>query len=1181
MHLGGDARSAIAAYRSLLRHQPSHAAAWNNLGTLLARAGDHTGADSAFRQACTAQPDYGEAWNNLGILCAETRRHPEAVDCFERATTLEPGKAPWFSNLGNARIEVMQFRDALTAYDRAIALDPAVADYWANRAIAARSLGQADDAIASAERALAIDPAHRGALNNLGAILKEARRFDEAEATYRRALTLAPHDPTLLTNLASVFERRGDYTTMQALATEARDLDPANPEPWNLLANAAMESGDYAGAEHLYQEALRCEPDNRNANWNLALIWLLQGDYARGWPQFEWRKRLLSVVTDQGDYGPNAWDGSSLAGRTILVHAEQGVGDAIQFIRYAPLLKAHGAARVVVEAPYPIVPLLLGAAGVDAAVARGLELPPYDLHASLMSLPWLLGTTLDNVPATVPYIAAEPRPVASLVTAAPGVRRVGIVWAGNPIHARDFLRSVPFEVMQGLAGRPDLALFSLQKGEAPEAVLRTAGDPRIVDLAPHLRDFRDTAAAIAALDLVITVDTSVAHLAGALGVPTWVLLPSVPDFRWMLGRSDSPWYPTMRLFRQPAAGDWETVMREVRAALDHLAPAAPRAPLADVVVVPSLTRTPDDRPAFDLWVPLADLARPAVFRDYAAEVSGEGASWAARHFLREVVSSQGILVDATPGLGLVSVDVAQARHPARLRLVATDPDASRVRTLLAHRVPDLPVEEVPSLAAALASVPGLRLVLRTTSGGEAALAAALGGTHGGTPDIILVEGMRPQGSPLVPVLASRAGQLLALTLQDGEVQLDPLPPGDGVHDVVWLSDATLRALQPGPQAATPQPLGIDWQVGTGSGWGVYGLNLALEMAADGRYAPRLASVGAIEASPLVTDRLREILRAAGPTAPSCDLMLRALGNDLAGGDSWGRISARRNVGVVFFEDTRFTETARARAATLDLIVAGSTWNAQVLADQGFERVVTVLQGIDPSVFHPAPRRRLFGDRFVVFSGGKLEYRKGQDIVVAAFREFARRHPEALLVTAWHNPWASLLCDLDLAGHVHGLPEVSNGRLQLIPWLVANGIPASQVIDIGPQPNALMGQVVREADVALFPNRCEGGTNLVAMECMAAGVPTIVSANTGHLDLVATGGCHPLESQGRAPSPTRYFHASDGWGESSVDEVLAVLAQLHDDHHRREHLGAAGAAAMAPFTWARQVRRLLDVVDTVR
>ncbi|MGQ0646094.1 MAG: tetratricopeptide repeat protein [Gemmatimonadaceae bacterium] len=1185
-HLGGNTAAAERLYRQALHANPRHAPAANNLGTLLATVGNRSEAETLFRQATRLQPDYGEALNNLGILLAGGGAHDEACRCFDRATVLEPGKAGWHNNHANTLVELFRFRDAVAAYDRAIAIDATNADYWSNRGIALRGLRENDEAIRSLEHATRIDPRHLNALSNLGVLYKESRRFDDARQTFERALSIDPENPAILTNFASVFERQGEYDQVRVLAMRARDADPAYPEAYNLLANAEMESGRYDDAERLYETAVSLDAQNRNANWNLALIWLLRGEFARGWRQFEWRKRLQSVVFDHGDYGPNHWTGDSLEGKTVLLHSEQGIGDAIQFIRYAPLLKERGAARIIVEAPYPIVPLLAGAIGVDSAVARGAPLPHFDVHTNLMSLPGLVGTTLETIPATVPYLRAEPRTPTSIVAARPDALKVGIVWAGNPVHARDFLRSAPLAAFTALAQTPGTAFFSLQKGEGPERELRELRDPSITDLAPHLTDFRDTAAAIEALDLVIAVDTSVAHLAGSLGKATWLLLPHVPDFRWMLDRTDSPWYPTMRLFRQPALRDWDGVFAHVTQALREMAGGRPavepvgRAVASDIVTIPSATRTDDGRPRFDVWVPLADLSDPNTFAEYEAELIGGGAHLATRAFLRELLQPGDMYIEGVPGLGLVAMEAVLApAAPREVRVIGDDGTQERLRSMVSIRNPGVQVTGATSITAALSGRSGQRRIVRLGSHDARGLDSGAS-----LPDVIVWEGVAPARVPFLERLERSQFANLSLSLIDGEAALDPIAAPEDVQVVVSLAPHVLAALTATPidhedSTVARRTLGIDWELRSDTGWGVYGINLTLDLLRRGTTEPAVLGAGVLDVSPLVAARLTTVVSAAARRTAGefGGVMLRALGNNFSHGPLWS-MRARRNAGVIFFEDTAFDAQALARAASLDLVVAGSSWNASVMQARGIARVVTVPQGIDPSIFHPAPRAGLFGDRFVIFSGGKLEYRKGQDLVAAAFRAFVRRHSDALLIVAWHNAWPTLISDLDLAGHVFGQPGLREGQLDVAPWLVANGIPAHSVIDIGRQPNALMGQLVREADVALFPNRCEGGTNLVAMECMAAGVPTIVSANTGHLDLVATGGCLPLTRQAPSPHPTRFFQEVDGWGESDVDEILEHLELAYTDRAHMQSIAARGADAMSRMTWSHQVGKLLDALQ---
>jgi tetratricopeptide (TPR) repeat protein/glycosyltransferase involved in cell wall biosynthesis len=1250
LHLAGNRRDAMTAYREVLQSSDAHAPACNNLGTLLAQQGELDEAQRLFSRAIEIQPDYGEAHNNKGLLLAGIGDTDAAAEAFQRAVSINPANGAWQNNLGNTLVEQFRFRDACLAYDRAVGADASNPDYWSNRGLALRGLRESDEAIRSLRRALDLAPSHVNALSNLGVLLKEQRDHEGAIETLTRAIELAPTHVALLTNIASVYERLGDAAKVRDWARRAIEIDPDYPESYNLLANMEMEDGRYDAALDLYARVLTLDAGNRNANWNLALIWLLRGDFENGWKQFEWRKRLQSVVFDHGDYGPSEWSGDALAGRTILLHSEQGIGDAIQFIRYAAELEALGAGRIVVECPYPLVALLTGVEGVDHVVARGMPLPPFDVHANLMSLPALLGTTLASVPARVPYLPVEPRPVAARVKDAPGLK-VGICWAGNPGHARDFLRSAPLSRFIELAAIPGVTLFSLQRGEAAEAELRATTPSPVVDLAPQLGDFRDTAAAIAALDLVITVDTSVAHLAGALGRETWVLLPSVPDFRWMLDREDSPWYPTMRLFRQSAARDWNPVFAQVTSALKKftpesaLEPAHPLAARDDIVTVASARQTPDGRPRFDLWVPLAGLATDGWFDAYEAELVGVGHERAIREFVEQFPGEITHFVDVAPGLGLTAVDVSTGtRQVTALTLV--EPDAAnreRLESIIGTRS-RVPVRSTDTFADALAGMPaGAAAVVRLGDTRQAGDLAAAVARSSCAPQAILWPAVRMSAhSAVFERLAADGYTHLALIWEQGEATIvDPTPDADqcvvslsrpaldrlaaacenatstpevtaahltnsgdekpsswrhwehggtqkGVdHDLrgseVRALDVSIRETSSSPRPLLSREIGIDWELRGDSGWGVYGMNLAMELLRADRPSPELFAVDMSSLAPMprfalgpAIDRAR--FRVAEATARPVHfpgLMLRALGNNLAHGPIFDRVTAARNAGVVFLEDTTIDDAGRARAGTLDLIVAGSSWNERVLRAAGISNVTTVLQGIDPSVFHPAPKRGLLGDRFVVFSGGKLEYRKAQDLVIAAFRRFRCTHPDAVLVAAWHNNWPQLIADLDLAGHVRGLPGVVSGRLDLTSWVAANGIPSDAFLDLGHQSNALMGQYLREADVALFPNRCEGGTNLVAMECMACGIPTILSANTGHHDLLASEGCIPLGAQRSVTAPSRFFRGVDGWGESDVDEIVFALENAYTQRASMAEVGRRGALNMSRMTWDLQVTKLLD------
>ena len=376
-----------------------------------------------------------------------------------------------------------------------------------------------------------------------------------------------------------------------------------------------------------------------------------------------------------------------------------------------------------------------------------------------------------------------------------------------------------------------------------------------------------------------------------------------------------------------------------------------------------------------------------------------------------------------------------------------------------------------------------------------------------------------------------------------------------------------------------------WGVSPLFGWGVYGLNLM-------RHWPRVADGASAWSSTRIDE---QALAGLNP------LELRALGEGLAGsaglcaalaeraGQSTRfdgvvlnglntmappdiQLTGRITGGVTFIEKTDLPGAADA-ARDYTLIIAGSSWNEALLRANGVTNVTTVLQGVDPTIFHPAPRAGALEGRFAVFSGGKLEFRKGQDMVLLAFRAFAQRHPEAILVTAWHSPWPQLAITLN-GPHIAPVPFDATGAVRIADWAVANGIPADQVIDLGGIPNYRMAGVLREMDVALFPNRCEGGTNLVAMECMACGLPVIVSNNTGHKDLVATGAPFVLARQRPVPD---IGGGTEGWGESDVEEMVEALETAWRDRDQARRRGEAGAAAMAGWNWRQQVGRLHDAL----
>lgn len=382
--------------------------------------------------------------------------------------------------------------------------------------------------------------------------------------------------------------------------------------------------------------------------------------------------------------------------------------------------------------------------------------------------------------------------------------------------------------------------------------------------------------------------------------------------------------------------------------------------------------------------------------------------------------------------------------------------------------------------------------------------------------------------------------------------------------------------------AAMREIGIGWQVGVASGWGTYGTNLAVELAARGVRPALFFVADPLNLTPAQAAQLADPLsrhaqwreaRRKGEVKVDFPI-LHALGDKLDFPPILQALHGAPDIGVVFFESATIPKQNLAQAGRFSRIVTGSTWNAQVLKRHGLTNVSNCFQGVDLETFKPGARTGRFAGRFAVFSGGKLEYRKGQDLVVAAFKKFHTRHPDAVLVTAWHNPWPQAAQSVGMSPHVVGPPPVREGRLDVAGWLAMNGLPADAFVDLGPLANTATAPLLREVDVALMPSRCEGGTNLVAMECMASGVPVILSRNTGHLDLIAAENCYTLDFQIPMGEVMRRPDL-DGWGESSIDEIVARLEDAYADRAEAARRGAQGAAFMQAWGWPRMIGRLLD------
>jgi len=609
----GRREEALASSGQAVRLAMQDATAHLELGLALGAVGRVDDALACVARAVALDPSLGAAHHHHGILSARLGRQEQALRSFDRALVLQPYSAAAHSNRGNALMELKRLAEAVQSYDTALAIEPSNPETLHNRAVvlalSGRSvealrdydellarhgatapdlvgrgtvlvaLGRFGEAVEPLQNAIALLPREAEAHIQLGVALLGLDRNGEAAEHFERALAIRPDVPEVLTNHGVALAALG--RTEEALDRFRRALMVNGGAPdthVNIgVVQKAQGRNDQAGLH--FELALALQADHAAAEFELAMLNLSLGDFERGWPQYEARFRVPALAIPARQFSAARWDGTqSLAGKTLLIHAEQGLGDTLQFCRYLPRLAARGA--TVVFEVMPALKALMGTlTGGIRVMARGEPVPPIDYHCPLLSLPLAFNTVLATIPAEVPYLSADPQRIARWAPRVAGLAglKVGIAWQGNPgverlIWARG--RSIPLGAFAPLAALPRVSLVSLQKGAGAEQLRQVPFRHRVLDLDPEFDGgpdaFLDAAAVMASLDLVICSDTSIAHLAGSLGRPVWTLLHTTPDWRWLLGRTDSAWYPTMRLFRQ-SGGGWGEVVGAAAAELASLA----------------------------------------------------------------------------------------------------------------------------------------------------------------------------------------------------------------------------------------------------------------------------------------------------------------------------------------------------------------------------------------------------------------------------------------------------------------------------------------------------------------------------------------------------------------------------------------------------------------------------------
>jgi tetratricopeptide (TPR) repeat protein len=535
------------------------------------QAGRVEAADCLCRQILTRQPREPDALHLRGVIAAQAGRFDEAAALIGQAIDIRPATAVYYRNLVNALRAGGKLQAAIEPCRRFLLLQPLSPEMHNLLGNLLHATGQHARAVDAFRQAVRLRKEYGEAWNNLGMSLAAAGQLDQAISAYRQSIALQPM-PQTWNNLANALKDKGHRDEAIDAYRIAIEMMPASAEVWNNFGTTLHEAGRLDESVQALGQAVALSPDLASAHWNLALALLQRGDLPRGFAEYEWRWKWPGFRSKPPHYVQPQWRGEDISGKTILIHLEQGRGDAIQLIRYAPLIAARGG-KVVLHCPPEIARLMESVPGVWRVISTEQHCP-FDVHSPIMSLPHALGTTWQTIPANVPYIHAHKElariwgeRLASICApesnAATPPRNVGLVWAGSPDHVHDNRRSIALAQLAALSSVPNVIFHSLQKGNRAADAISPPSGMKLVRHDADLNDFADTAALISQLDLVIAVDTAVAHLAGAMGKKVWVLIPFVPDWRWMSGRDDSPWYPTMRLFRQQIEGDWAGVAHRV------------------------------------------------------------------------------------------------------------------------------------------------------------------------------------------------------------------------------------------------------------------------------------------------------------------------------------------------------------------------------------------------------------------------------------------------------------------------------------------------------------------------------------------------------------------------------------------------------------------------------------------
>lgn len=979
IHLSvGNYEKSSEYYHKVVTMVQNHPTANYNLGLSYHRLNKLNEAERFYKKALEINPNNIDALNNLGVIYISLNQKNEALKYYNQAIGINKNNANTLNNLGNYFSSTGNFAEAEKYYKKAIQVDQFNSSYLFNLADCFLRQNKYDEAITVLEKAIKIKPDYYQAFNSLGVANLKKKNINAAKELFEHAIKIKNDFWEAYQNLGTCFEKMNMHSDAISLYNKVLELNDGNYDAIIKISNLKMETGNYSESESLLKKlemndqtkiigytntgvaklkqgkvdeaieittkALNENDDNALTHYNLAHALLLKGDFKRGWLEYEWRKKRNDF--EKREFSKPELGDQIINGKKILVYDEQGLGDSIQFVRYIPMLKEKGA-YVILECSKRLAGLFKNLNAADQLIIKNGTSEPeveYDYHIALLSLPLYFNTVIDNIPNKTPYLFAEEKFKEKWEVIIPDNHKlnVGISWAGNPKNYNDRNRSCRLKDLDELFNIPNVKFYSLQKGEAVKQIYER-GDDKVIDLDVLMDSMDTTAAAIERLDLVISVDTSIAHLSAAMGKPTWIMLPFLPDWRWMLEREDSPWYPTVRLFRQPKEKDWSSVI-----------------------------------------------------------------------------------------------------------------------------------------------------------------------------DIIKIE--------LKKVFEEKFGQ--SLFNEDKSVYEQSLQNGKKIF--------------------------LALSKGENFGWGVCSKYLRKELTKK----INVTNADELKNTQVVDGDLLHALT---------DIDFNSITN----------LRGKRNFGYTFFENELTLKSAE-NAAKYDIVFGGSNWCKEKMEAKGINNTGLLIQGIDPELFYPIENTRN-DNLFIIFSGGKFELRKGQDLVLKAFEILHKKYLNMILINAWYNFWPQSIATMSHSKHIKFEMKGNTWNEFIQNVLSINGIDLNRVFILPETPNNKLRELYSKADIGLFPNRCEGGTNLVLMEYMACGKPVIASYNSGHKDVLTESNSIQLKEMKKFNLYSGKEIVAD-WEEASLDEIINAIEFAYNNKEKINNIGKQAGEDMKNFTWEKTAESFLSQIE---